>query len=124
MDKKNRVQIPEKYPTFFVSLSVNEAAEKIRSAVEEGSISGELLDDYTVPTENRTVRVLMFEKYFYRVENRLLLTVILDDAAGKTRVHSMAGGGGRNLLFKFDWFAGDDFAAVPQKALQEYIIDG
>ena len=124
MNRENRVEVPEKYPTFFVSLSMEDAAEKIRFAVEDNSISGELQDDYTVTAGEHTVRVMAFEKYFYRVQNRLLLTVTLDDAAGRTRVHSVAGGGGTGILFRFDWFAGDDFTEAPKKALEKYIIDG
>ena len=82
MDESNRAVQPEKYRTFFVSLSLPEAADIIRTRVEEGSYTGELLDDYAVSCPGGAVRILTFEKWFYRVGNRLVLTVTLDDLAG------------------------------------------
>jgi len=34
----------------------------------------------------------------------LTLTVVIDDLTGRTRVHSVSGGGGEGL-FRFDWGA-------------------
>ena len=96
MDESNRVSQPEKYRTFFVSLSLAEAAEMIRRQVEEGSYTGELLDDYALASEGGSVRVLTFEKWFYRVGNRLVMTVTLDDVTGRTRIHVVSGGGGES----------------------------
>lgn len=124
MDKRNRVSPPDKYLTKLLDLPLADAAEKIVHAVEEGSFSGELLDDYTVPCGGGCVRVLVFEKWYYRVSNRLLLTVTLDDVTGQTRCHVAAGGGGESVFWKFDWFAGDDFADVVWNALAPYVRHG
>jgi len=124
MDERNRVNQPEKYRTFFVSLSLQEAAEMIRKRVEEESVTGELLDDYVLSREGGSVRILTFEKWFYRVGNRLVLTVTLDDLTGQTRIHVVSGGGGQSVWWKFDWFAGESFADVPFMAMEEYLIDG
>ena len=124
MDESNRISQPEKYRTFYVSLPPAEAAELIRRRVEEGSCTGELLDDYALASESGSVRILTFEKWFYRVGNRLVLTVTLDDLQGRTRIHVVAGGGGESAWWKFDWFAGDDFADEPYKAMEEYLVDG
>ncbi len=48
MNERNRVNQPEKYRTFFVSLSLPAAAEIIRSAIEEDSATGELLEEYLI----------------------------------------------------------------------------
>lgn len=124
MNKNNRTAQPEKYRTFFVSLSLPEAADIICTQVEEGSYTGELLDDYAVSCEGGVVRILTFEKWFYRVGNRLVLTVTLDDLTGRTRIHVVAGGGGESVWWKFDWFAGADFADEPYRAVEEFLIDG
>ena len=124
MDERNRVNRPEKYRTFFVSLSLSEAAEMIRNQVEDESVTGELLDDYTISPEGGNVRILTFEKWFYRVGNRLVLTVTLDDLTGRTRIHVVSGGGGESVWWRFDWFAGDSFADEPFKAMENYLIDG
>ena len=124
MDERNRVDLPEKYRTFLVSLSLPEAAELIRKRVEDESVTGELLDDYTVSAEGGTVRILTFEKWFYRVGNRLVMTVTMDDVTGRTRIHVVSGGGGESAWWKFDWFAAESFADVPYHAMESYLIDG
>ena len=123
MDERSRVNPPEKYRTFFVSLSLPEAAEIIRKQVEDESVTGELLDDYTVSTEGGVLRNLIFEKWFYRVGNRLVMTVTLDDVTGRTRIHVVSGGGGESVWWKFDWFAGESFADEPYNAMENYLID-
>jgi hypothetical protein len=45
----------------------------------------------------------------------------MDDFEGKTRVHSVGGGGGQGL-FRFDWGASESFSTAVAKALAEYII--
>ena len=123
MDERSRVNPLEKYRTFFVSLSLPEAAEIIRKQVEDESVTGELLDDYTVSTEVGVLRNLIFEKWFYRVGNRLVMTVTLDDLTGRTRIHVVSGGGGESVWWKFDWFAGESFADEPYNAMENYLID-
>lgn len=109
--------------TFYVSLTMGAAADCLNTDIVGGSISGELLDDYTVNYEDgHMCRVLLFEKYYYRVGNRLTLTVVLDNADSKTRVHSVSGGGGNGALFNFDWGASESFAYAAINALEEYKI--
>jgi hypothetical protein len=110
--------------TFYVSLTMKAAADCLNTEIVDGSISGELLDDYTINYENGHMsRILLFEKYYYRVGNRLTLTVVLDNADGKTRIHSVSGGGGNGALFSFDWGASESFADAAINALEEYKID-
>ena len=124
MDESNRIEQSERYRTVFVSLSLPEAAERIRRRVEEGSFTGELLDDYTISGTEGAGRVMIFEKWFYRVGNRLVLTVTLDDLTGRTRIRVVPGGGGTSPWWKFDWFAGESFADEPYAAVEDYLIDG
>lgn len=124
MQESNRVAPPEKYVTKYLSLSLQGSAEKIIRAVSEESVSGELLDDYAVVCQTGTVRVLVFEKWYYRVQNRLVLTVTLDDLGDRTRIHAAAGGGSESWLWKFDWFAGSDFADVVWNAVEPYVCHG
>ncbi|HBN83401.1 MAG TPA: hypothetical protein DDZ89_06105 [Clostridiales bacterium] len=65
--------------TFFVSLSLNEAAGMIQKGVVGGSITGELIDNYSISSpDGCMVKVMVFEKHYYRAGNRLTLTVTLD----------------------------------------------
>ena len=108
--------------TFFVSLSMNEAAKMIHKGVVEGSITGELIDSHSVSSpDGCAVVVMVFEKHYYRAGNRLTLTVTLDNFSEKTRVHTVSGGGGEGL-FRFDWGAAESFAQVAKDVLSMYVI--
>lgn len=109
--------------TFFVSLLKEHAVQMIKNAIINGSISGELIDAYTINTpQGLECIVLIFEKYYNRVSNRLTLTVVIDDFCEKTRVHYISGGGGEGFLFNFDWGASESFASVVPNTLSQYII--
>lgn len=106
--------------TFFVSLDINGAVRAISDAVIRGSITGELIDHYEASAPNGSGFVmLVFEKHYYRAGNRLTLTVAIDDLEGKTRVHSVGGGGGEGL-FRFDWGASKNFSNIVSDVLAPY----
>lgn len=103
--------------TFYVSCTAEEAVARIRRFVEDGSFTGELLDCHRIFDANANCIVLVLEKWFYRVSNRLTLTVTVDDFSGRTRVHFVSGGGGTGTLFNFDWGAADSFENEVYNAL-------
>lgn len=104
--------------TIMVNMSLREAVSHINSAVIDGSITGEKIDEYYI---NDNAVVLVYEKHYYRAGNRLTLTVVIDDFENFTRVHYVGGGGGQGL-FKFDWGASESFGDVVRKAFERYII--
>lgn len=104
--------------TFSVTIPLHAAVEQICSAVSAESMTGELIDHYTLGEADQQCAVLVFEKHYYRAGNRLTLTVTVDNFAGKTRVHTVSGGGGEGL-FRFDWGASEDFEAVVENALRD-----
>lgn len=109
--------------TFHVSLSLQNAAERIDEAVVRGSLTGERIDSYRLAAPNGgNCMVLVYEKHYYRAGNRLTLTVVLDDFGGATRVHCIGGGGGEGLL-RFDWGAAESFTSVAADALRDCRID-
>lgn len=108
--------------TFFVSLDFKQAINTINDAIVGGSITGECIDNYNITSKNGArITVLVYEKHYYRAGNRLTLTVTVDNLEGKTRVHSIAGGGGEGL-FKFDWGAAESFSSAVTNALYEFKI--
>ncbi len=108
--------------TFFVSLDVQSTIEVINDAVVRGSITGECINHYGVPApQGGGFAVLVYEKHYYRAGNRLTLTVVIDDLTGRTRVHSVSGGGGEGF-FRFDWGASRSFSGVVANALSRYRI--
>ncbi len=106
--------------TFFVSLDVPSTINVIDDAVVRGSITGERIDHYGVPApQGGGFVVLVYEKHYYRAGNRLTLTVVIDDLTGRTRVHSVSGGGGEGL-FRFDWGASKNFSGIVASVLSPY----
>ena len=108
--------------TFFISIGIGQAIREIDDKIVRGSITGVCIDNYTVtPSGGGSCTDLVYEKHYYRAGNRLTLTVIIDDFDGKTRVHSIGGGGGEGL-FRFDWGASKSFSNAVYDALSPYII--
>ena len=107
--------------TCYVTCSIGQCAELIHSAIVDGSVTGELLDRYEVQSPDGLKCLLMvYEKHYWRAGNRLTLTVTIDNMSGRTRVHTVGGGGGEGL-FRFDWGASQSFEGVVQDALAPYL---
>ena len=107
--------------TCYVTCSIGQCAELIHSAIVDGSVTGELLDRYEVQSPNGLkCLVMVYEKHYWRAGNRLTLTVTIDNMSGRTRVHTVGGGGGEGL-FRFDWGASQSFEGVVQDALAPYL---
>ncbi len=107
--------------TCYVTCSIGQCAELIHSAIVDGSVTGELLDRYEVQSpDGLKCLVMVYEKHYWRAGNRLTLTVTIDNMSGRTRVHTVGGGGGEGL-FRFDWGASQSFEGVVQDALAPYL---
>ena len=106
--------------TCYVTCSIGQCAELIHSAIVDGSVTGELLDRYEVQSpDGLKCLVMVYEKHYWRAGNRLTLTVTIDNMSGRTRVHTVGGGGGEGL-FRFDWGATESFEDVVHRALAGY----
>jgi len=107
--------------TMYVTIGVREAAEMIETEIIEGSVTGELIDRYEINDTGKQCVVLVFEKHYYRAGNRLTLTVVIDNIGNRTRVHTIAGGGGEGL-FRFDWGASESFEGCVEDVMLPYLI--
>ena len=85
--------------TFSISLTPQQAVPMIYDFIQRGSITGELIDRFVADSPNGGHCVIsIYEKHFWRAGNRLTLTVTIDDFYGKTRVHTVGGGGGSGII--------------------------
>jgi len=90
----------------------------------QGWDSAELVyDELKRPAEGKEIAVFIFEKYYFRAENRAALTIIIDNFNGVTSVTAVATGSSQGLIFNFDWGAADNFAESVRKAFKGYIIE-
>ncbi|MFA6941164.1 MAG: DUF6054 family protein [Clostridiaceae bacterium] len=67
--------------------------------------------------------VLIFEKYYFRSNNRAALTVTINNFNGDTEISSISAGSSEGLIFHFDWGAGDDFAASVKSLLEKFVVE-
>lgn len=106
----------------YLTVSQQEAVRLLTEEIVNGSITGELIDEYSYSLEgDKAITVLIFQKHFFRAENRLTLTVVIDNVNGKTRLHGVGGGGGKGI-FKFDCGAADKFEESIYDAFYKYIM--
>ena len=107
---------------FNVNLSLRETISKLDDGVVKQSVTGERLDYHVITgNEDNGAVLLVYEKYFARVGNRITLTIVVDNLDGETKVHSIGGGAGQGMFFKFDWGASESFTSLPRDILSDNI---
>lgn len=99
---------------YFVTPDLEECERLLDQALRKG-LTGRRAGRYELahPAGGRCL-VLLYEKYYLRADGRLILTVVLDDFTGKSRVCCTAGGGGASA----DCGAAAAFEENARRALQ------
>lgn len=106
---------------FYVNLEPYQVVNTIDMAMT-GKISGRKVDQYITGDGVNTMAVLIYEQYYYRVQNRVTLTVIVDKVGGRTHVRLVSTGGGTGVLLRFDWGASYSMEKSVEIALTPYKI--
>ena len=108
---------------FNVSVSPSAAMNIITDYILNSSISGEIIDSYSIPcTDGKECCFAVLEKYYQRAGNRLTLSILIRVIAGAPHVHAVASGAGHGAFFKFSWYAEENFSEAAEKALKNYMI--
>ena len=102
---------------FYVNIEPKEALGLIKAQQTAELIGQEAFD----LGDGKYIGILIYEKYYFRSENRAGLTVIVDNINGETKIKSIASGSSKGMIFKFDWGAGDNFALSVYNILREYV---
>ena len=108
---------------FKVNLSLRDTISKLDSGIVRESVTGERIDYHVITgNEDSGAILLVYEKYFSRVGNRITLTIVVDNLDGHTKVHSIGGGAAQGMFFKFDWGASASFTSLPRSIFRNDII--
>ncbi len=108
---------------FKVKLSLRDAISKLDDNIIRQSVTGEKIDYHVITgNEDNGAILIVYEKYFQRVGNRITLTVVIDNLDGQTKVHSIGGGAAQGMFFKFDWGASESFTSLPREIFMMDII--
>ena len=103
-----------------VDICVNLSPDDAASLLEEHILSSseaELLDKYIA----NGIYILVFDKYFFRINSSVGLTVTIHLKEKSTIVHLVAAGC-RSGLAENDFGVGKKFANSVEKILEEYIV--
>ncbi|ABW17919.1 DUF6054 family protein [Alkaliphilus oremlandii] len=103
---------------FNVSVSPVEAMEIVKDRQSADLVHEELLD----LGDGRYVATLIYEKYYFRANNRAALIVIMDNVHGTTSIRSISTGSSEGFFFNFDWGAADDFAGSVERIFKDFMI--
>lgn len=97
--------------------NVHALADELRINFPHKGISCTLVDD-AINATNDTV-LLVFDKYFMRVENRVTLSVLIYPITDRLRVEVIGSGGGQGLFFRYNWGSETSLVRSMGKLLME-----
>lgn len=108
---------------FDIRIRPVDAVRLLDDGIVNGSGTGKRIDYYETHNQSGEICiVVVYEKYYHRVGNRLTLTVIIDNMRGVTHIRSIGGGGGNGVLFRFDWGASESFTNAAWEILGPYAL--
>lgn len=112
-----------KEKTIFLDIKIDTVLKLLKEKIEKKSITCNLVDKYKQTINDKIIYILILEKYFIRVENRITITIVIDDFEGKTRIHFKAAGGSASFITKFDWGAADKLEQEVYSIFEKHIIN-
>lgn len=89
---------------------IEEIAKALREFMVGGSVSCELIASVNRKTGSGNARVMVFDKYYMRAQNRASLTVVLTADEDVITADLIGSGGGQGPVFSFSWGAESSFA--------------
>ncbi len=102
---------------FEVNLTVKEAYDLLKS-YDFGDVIHQELKELG---NDKQFAVIIVEKYYIRVKNRVSLVIMIDNIDETTKIKAISSGAGRGVFSNFDWGASDDFENSVQKLFHDYI---
>lgn len=103
--------------TFVGQGNVDALADELKKRFPKTGVSCELVDEARNAT-NETI-MLVFEKYFMRVKNRVSVSILIYPVTDGIGVAVIGSGGGQGALLSFDWGSEDSIAQSAGNILLE-----
>ncbi|KNF07597.1 hypothetical protein CLPU_14c00150 [Gottschalkia purinilytica] len=69
------------------------------------------------------IGTLIYEKFFYKVERKVSVIIIVDNLKDFTEIRIISTGTSQGLIFDFDWGASGNVIEYVSGVLKEYIIE-
>lgn len=92
----------------------------IKDELPKLGISLEFVDEGYIESESGLTYLIVYEKYFMRVSNRVSLSIMLSEVKSKTQVVAIASGASQSVLFSFDWGSEEDFVSDFKRLMYDY----
>ncbi len=100
--------------------NAQELMQMIIEDVQNAGVSNSLVDSCVRETDGVRSVFLVFERYYYRSQNRASLSVlIVEDKYGNVTIDAIGSGGGQGVFFSFSWGAEDDFVRILENILKQ-----
>jgi len=85
---------------------IHQTIQWIKQELPKTALSLEFVDEGSIDSDSY---LMVYEKYFMRVKNRVSLSIMLKEVNQKTEIIAIGSGAGQGALFSFDWGSELDF---------------
>ena len=89
--------------------NIDEISRVLEVQIPQAGLTNQLIHKIKRKIDEKSVYLLVFEKYYMRNEGRAGLTVLITEEDGMITVDAVGSGGGKGIIFRFNWGAESDF---------------
>lgn len=87
-------------------LRIYERGDVVRRLIRNGQMRGEVIHSSQLDTYSTFI---IYEVFSFLNSNRMSISMVIFDREEHTDLHVVASGGGKGMIFRFDWGAGKGF---------------
>lgn len=98
---------------------MEEVAAKLHQGILDTGMSVELVNESRQIVNDTVVLFRVYDKFFYRANNRVSLSVQIIGYQDEITVIGIGSGGGQGAIFRMDWGAEEDFSRAIIRPLQQ-----
>jgi len=101
------------------NITLIQTIDLIKTEFPNRALSLEMVDEGLIKGDTDAY-LIVFEKYFMRVSNRVSLSIMLSEVNHKTQIIAISSGAGTGALFKFGWGSEEDFLSDFMRFMESY----